>query len=324
MNGKVKRVFVLITIIALLITTSGCANTKRFGQDDEINISVIVKKKDAGFWEVVKMGAQVASKEFNVNLTFDAPDNEQDIDVQIGMVEEAIKTADALVLAAADYNALIPVVEQAKDEGLPVIIIDSALDSDVIDCFVGTDNIEAGKKLGESLVDKVGERCSIAIMSFVKGAATANQREMGLRQALSMYPYVEIVDTLYCNSDEQLAEQLAREMIASNPDIDAFVCLNAYGTLGTARAIDRLNIDGEIKIIGFDGTRAEISYLEKGVIQSLVVQNPFNMGYLGVKYAVDILFGKEVPNNLDTGSTVIDIDNMYLPENQKLVFTFDN
>jgi len=168
----------------------------------------------------------------------------------------------------------------------------------------------------------VGNKCRIVIMSFVKGTATANQRETGFREAAGLYPYIEVLDTLYCNSDEYLAEQLTKEALNAEPDIDAFVCLNAFGTVGAARAIDELGLAGRVKIIGFDSSTAEVKYLEKGVIQSLVIQNPFNMGYLGVKYAHDALNNEQVPENYNTGSTTIDRENMYFPENQKLLFPF--
>jgi len=321
MSKVVKMVFIILLFVTFILFF-GCADADLNVQPKKANISVIVKKQGPGYWTTVKMGAQAAAKEFNVKMSFTAPVNEQDIDVQIELAEKAIKNSDALVLAACDYNALVPVVERAKKAGIPVIIIDSALNSDNIDSFVGTNNIDTGRKLGESLVNKVGDKCSVIIMSFVKGAATANQREIGFREVVSTYPYIEILDTLYCNSDEAIAEDLAKQAIQSYPQIDAFVCFNDFGTLGTARAIDRLDLAGNIKIIGFEGTQAQVTYMEKDVIQSLVVQNPFSIGYLGVKYAFDRINNKLVPKNFDTGSTVIDINNMYLPENQKLVFPF--
>jgi ribose transport system substrate-binding protein len=160
------------------------------------------------------------------------------------------------------------------------------------------------------------------VMSFVKGAATANQRETGFLKAVSQYPGIEVVQTVYCNSDELLAQQLTIDIVNSGTEIDAFVCLNAYGTVGTAKAIEELGYAGEIKIIGFDSTPEEIRFMEKDVIQSLVIQNPFNMGYLGVKYALDAIGNEKIPKSVNTGSEGIDKENMYLPENQKLVFPF--
>lgn len=317
------KIFSAGLLFVLCFLSFGCTDVNLNIQPEKVNISVIVTKQGPGFWTVVEMGAKAAGKEFNANIIFEAPVNEQDIDMQIGLVEEAIESADALVLAACDYYALIPVAEKAKGKGMPVIIMNSDLNSDKMDSFVGTDNVDAGHKLGESLIDKVGDKCKIAIMSFVKGAATANQREAGFRNEINVYPYIEVLDTLYCNSEESIAEMLAKQTVQMYPDINAFVCLNAAGTVGTARAIEEIGQAGNIKIIGFDSTSAEVSYVEKDVVQSLVVQYSFNMGYLGVKYALDALNNEQVPKRVNTGSIVIDKNNMYIPENQKLVFPFN-
>lgn len=317
------RVFALLLALVMLCCVFGCKNRDLSVQQDKLTIKVIVKKQEPTFWDVVHMGAEAAGKEFNVNIDFDGPVFEKDIDVQIDMVQQAIDDkVDALVLAAADYERLVPVAEKAKSAGIPVIIIDSDLNSNKMDSFIGTDNVDAGRKLGESLVDVMGENCRIGVMSFVKGAATADQRQKGLFDEIRKYEGIELVSTLYCNSEESLAQSLAKDFVKENPNVDAIVCLNAYGTVGTAYAIEKLGLKGEVKIIGFDSTPEEISFVENDIIQSLVIQNPFNMGYLGVKYALDALNGKKVPKNVNTGSKVINIENMYLPENQKLVFPF--
>ena len=322
---KLYRTAAFILILVMIVALLGCTRSDLTADEERLTIKVIVKMQEPTFWAVVHMGAIAAGKEFNVDIEYDGPTNEKDIDGQIGMVRDAIEQdVDALVLAASDYQKLVPVAEEAKAAGIPVIIIDSNLNSEKMDSFIGTDNVDAGRKLGESLIDKVGEDCKIAVMSFVKGTATAVQREEGFFDKISEYPKVQVLATLYCNSQAAIAQQLTKEVVAANPDIDAIVCLNAYGTVGTAYAVTELKRTGDIKIIGFDSTPEEISFMEKDVIQSLVIQNPFNMGYLGVKYALDAINKVKVPKTVNTGSEVIDIDNMYLPENQKLVFPFTN
>jgi len=321
-----KKIIIFSLILIFVTAFCSCSNSSLSSTDDKpLVIKMIVKKYDHAFWSVVKMGADAAAKEFNVIVEFDGPTDEEDIDGQIRMVEAAIDNkVDALVLAASDYNKLVPVTEKAKKTGIPIIIIDSNINSKNIDSFIGTDNIDAGKKLGESLVNVVGTNCDIAIVSFVKGAASATEREVGLENTLSLYPDINVLSKIYCNSDEKIAQQLTTELINEFPQIDAFVCLNAYGTVGTARSVVALNKENIIKIIGFDSTPSEITYLENDVIQSLVIQNPFSMGYLGVKYAIDKINHLSIPKIVKTPSTVINKQNMYLPENQKLVFPFVN
>jgi ribose transport system substrate-binding protein len=300
------RIFAVILSVSILLGLSACSDGRlATTQENNINIKMIVKMNGGGFWEVVKMGAEAAGKEFGVNVNFDGPADENDIDGQIKLVEEAINdNPDALVLAASDYQKLVYVVEKASSAGIPVIIIDSELNSGKIRSFIGTDNVDAGKKLGETLVEKVGDKCSIAVMSFIKGTATADQREKGFFDGIQRKSGIKILSTLYCNSDENTAQALTEKLVKDNPGLNAIVCLNAYGTVGTARAIEKLGLAGKVKIIGFDSTPEEISFIEKGVIQSLVTQNPFSMGYLGVKYALDDMHGQSVPKSYNTGSTV--------------------
>jgi ribose transport system substrate-binding protein len=321
----IRRLMLLLLYVFLLTLIFGCTNGNLSTREKEIEIRVIVKKVDADFWAVVKMGTEAAGKEFGVNVGFSGPTDENDIEGQIQMVREAIdKKVDAIVLAASDYTRLVDIVEKAASAKIPVIIIDSELKSNKIVSFIGTDNEDAGKKLGETLVKKVGSDCDIAVMSFIKGTATSDQREAGLLNEIRKYSGIRILTKEYCNSDENIAKQLTEKIIQKYPNIDAVVCLNAYGTVGVARAVDNMKMAGKLKIIGFDSTPEEISYMENDIIQALVIQNPFNMGYLGVKYAFDAIRNHTVSKYTNTGSNVIDKNNMYLPENQKLVFPFTN
>lgn len=313
----------LVTAALTMMAFAGCEGSDLSGVTKTPLIKVIVKNSNYDYWSVVKLGAEAAGKEFGVNVEYEGPTDERDIEGQIKMVQEAIdQNADAIVLAASDYLKLVDVVEKAASVNIPVIIIDSELKSDMVKSFIGTDNVIAGNKLGEALVQKVGEKCSIGIMNFVKGAGSAVQREQGLLETLGKHKDIKILDKEYCSSSESLAQQLTEKIIKENPDIDAMVCLNANATVGTSAAIEKLGLTGKVKVIGFDSIPEEVSYMEKGTIQALVIQKPFNMGYQGVKYAYEALQGRNIPSRIDTGSTVIDMDNMYLPENQKLVFPF--
>ncbi len=318
----IKIVLIMVLALCLIIMVIGCVDSG-FENEEKKHIEVIVKNKNTPFWAVVEMGAVAAGKEFGVDVHFDGPTDEKDIDGQINIVRKAIESeVDALVLAACDYERLVDIAHVAASEKIPVITIDSGLNSQKVKSFIGTDNVDAGKKLGQALVDKVGDKCKIAVMSFVKGAASCDQREEGLFETLGMYKDIQVLETLYCNSDEDTAEKLTMEIVEKYSDVEAIVGLNANGTTGAARAIIKLKKGNIIKIIGFDSTPEEIRYVEKDIIQSLVVQNPFSMGYLGVKYAYDAIINESVPKIVDTGSTVIDKVNMHYTENQKLVFPF--
>lgn len=209
---SVYRIAAIIMTILLLSALIGCSGSKLSTQEKSVVIRVIVKKSDGTFWTVVKMGAEAAEKEFGINVDFVGPTDEKDIDGQIQFVNDAInEKVDGLVLAASDYLKLVDVAEKASAEGIPVVIIDSGIKSDKMKSFIGTDNVDAGKKLGETLMDKLGNTCNIAVMSFIKGAASADQREEGFFEAIKNQPGIKLLSTEYSNLDENTAEQLTEK-----------------------------------------------------------------------------------------------------------------
>lgn len=326
---KYKKLLGLMFVFALIFICSSCS------KNADININNAEKKKDiacvlkmnGGYqWGAIKLGADAAAREFNVDVDYAAPDSEEDIDEQINLVNQKLddpnKKPDALILAASDFEALAGVTQKAYNMQIPVIIVDSNVDTDKISSYIATDNVEAGKRAGNMLINIAGDKCNIAIMSFVKGSKNAKEREAGLKDTISKYPDIKIMDTEYCLSDDRLANALTRKIISKYPETDAIVALNETSAEGVADAIDEMGLKGRIKIIAFDNNQQEIDYLEEGVIQAIIAQNPFSIGYLAVKTAVDAMDGKKVEKRIYTDSKVITQDNMYLPENQKLLFPF--
>ncbi|QCX34012.1 substrate-binding domain-containing protein [Caloramator sp. E03] len=320
----------LLTFCCLIILLQSCFTDKNMNVDvnnaHKKNIAFISKTNYGYHWATVKQGANVAAREFNVDIDFMAPDVEEDADEQINLVNNAIdnkdKVVDAIVLAASDYNKLVGVIEKAYQRNIPVIIIDSQVNTNKISSNIITDNFEAGKSMGNVLLDICGKTANIVIMSFVKGSINAKQREEGLNSVILKYPGIKIVSKEYCYSDTNLAYNIIKNILLKNNNIDAVIALNDIASEGVALAIDELNLEGKVKVIAFGSTTQELNYLEKSVINAIVIENPFSIGYLGVKFAVDAIENKKIPNKYLIETKVIDKNNMYLPENQRMLFPF--
>jgi ribose transport system substrate-binding protein len=319
-----KRIFLILLILVISCYFTGCTNNKNIDNTEiRKNIDFIVKSRSGDYWNVVKAGAEAAAKEFNINLNYTAPDFEYDIDTQISLVNRAIdRKVDSIVLAASDFNELVPSTENAYNSKIPVIIVDSEVNTNKISGIIATDNLEAGKKVGKKAVEVFGDKTQVAIINYVKGSASADKREEGVLSILSSYPEIKVIAKEYSLSDEKKAAEITKKIIKENPGIKGLIALNAATSNGVAQAIDELSLGGKVKFIAFDCTPEEVEYIEKGVIQATVIQNPFTIGYLGVKYAAMAARGSDIPKVVDTGSKIIDKGNMYLPENQKLVFPF--
>lgn len=323
MKGKIVKLTCLFLIITNITFLNACSRDIRVNNLEKKNIALIVKMNSGYYWGTVKQGADTAAREFNVNLDYNAAEEEEDISGQVKLANQAVeKNVDALILAASDYNALTEVAEKASARNIPIILIDSQVDTDKANSYIATDNIIAGQNSGKTLVDIAGEDCKAALISSVKGEKNSEMREKGLMDVITRYPGIKILSKEYCSSDAKLAAELTKKIITSNKDINVIVALSDAASEGAANMVEQMNLTGTVKIIGFDNTPTVIEYMDKGVIQATISQNLFSMGYLGVKYAIDAINKKNTPKYVDTGSKIISRDTMYLPENQKLLFPF--
>lgn len=314
----------MLPLLLMLPLLSSCTATGDLQNGDQVLVVDMIVKMDRGdYWSTIKMGAEVAAKEYNVRLNFLAPENENDYKDQIRLMEESIeRRPDAIVLAASDYEALGQVTDRTSYYGIPVISMDSEVASTKVKTFVGTNNYEAGQKAAERLVELIGERGEIGIVNFVKGARNADQREEGFLDYVARFPGIRVLDTRYCGSDEMLAYRLTRDMLQAYPGLDGIVSLSAESSIGAGRAVEELGYGGTIKMIAFDNPPEMLELLQEETVQAMVVQNPFNNGYLAVMAAAKAAHGERLEDKIPTDTKLIDLDNMLWPENQKLLFPF--
>ncbi len=310
-------------IIGCFMLTSCSVDGGLLRDNHERHIDLIVKMNHGDYWSTLRMGAEVAAKEFNIHLRFLAPPNEDDIQGQINLVNESIqKQPDALLLAASDYMKLAQVTDRAAYHNIPIISIDSEVGSARVNSYIGTNNYEAGQRAAERMIRLLGGRGKIAVMNFVKEARNANQREEGLLDYVARYPNVQILDIAYCQSSREIASAMTRDWLRDYPDLDGIITLNAEASIGVGRVVKEAGLGGMVKVVAFDSPQETMEMLQDGTLQALVVQNPFNIGYLAVQYAVELIEGRKIADRIDTGIKVIDLENMLWPENQKLLFPF--
>ena len=200
------------------------------------NIQVIFKAlaNPPDFWRVVEQGVQSAAAEYGVNCEVTAPPMEKDVDRQIELVREAIaKHPDAIILAASDYERMVPVCKEVTDAGILLVTVDSDVNYDGRRCFVGTDNVAMGRKLAELVDEAVPPEQKIGVMGHVEGARTAVERRDGL--VGNVAGGMERVAALdYCDGSEIVSRQRTKEMLIEHPEIRCMVGLNESSALGVA------------------------------------------------------------------------------------------
>lgn len=324
-NDKIKKrvTVVVLGMFALILAIYAVRGVH--DQEEEKKKVIFIPKtldKTNGFWTSLIEGAKLGAEEFNMDLEVVGGISEEEVEEQIAYIQKSIeKKPDVLLVAPCSYSETAEILKEAVKEGISLVLIDSVIENDVSTAIVATDNYEAGKELGSYANTLLKEGDEIGIIAHVKGASTAIDREAGIRHGLGENAN-KISETVFCGSSYEKAHSQAKKMIQQNPKLGMLIGTNEYASVGAARAVKELGMENKIKVVGFDNSIEEIKLLEEGVFQGIVIQKPFNMGYLGMKQAYNIVEGKKIQKNTDSGCKLITEENLYEEENQKLLYPF--
>ncbi|HAS37973.1 MAG TPA: LacI family transcriptional regulator [Ruminococcaceae bacterium] len=324
---NIKKTVALLTLVFFLIACLfGCAKTSDIGAEGK-NVAIITKGSDSDFWDDMKSGALAAANEFNINVTVEGPESEEDCDTQNEMIENAVsRNVDVIILSAIDYEKNAPSVQNAIDNGIKVITVDSDVNVKGKELFIGTDNISAGEKAAKQAVElcKGQKSINIGIVNYSENTENGKQRLKGFTDYIGKIENAKIVDTVNIESNTQNATAGAKKLLEKHKDINVLIGFNEWSTLGAGYAINELNLKDKVYCIGFDSNISCIDMLENGDIDILIVQNPFSMGYLSVSKAFEILSGKKQSDRtVETDTYVVNRKNMFSPDIQKILFRFN-
>jgi ribose transport system substrate-binding protein len=311
---------VFVVLIGVFV---GIAVLRRGGTRTEHRIGVIPKETESVYWEGVRQGALKAGAEENYEILWNGPTVETDFDRQIQIVEDMIlQKVDGIVLAPSNRKALVPAVEKTYERKVPCVIVDSGVDTDKYLSYLATDNYKGGvlaaKRMGEILAGKG----RILVVAWTPNSASTDARLQGFRTTLAQeFPGIEIVDSQYPSpTTMDKARDVTTDMLTRNPGVDGLFACNATTAGGALTALRGFQ-QGErkIKMIGFDAWPMVVDGLDKGDLDSLILQNPYKMGYEGVKTIVRHLKGEKVDKQVDTGVELITRDRLQDPRIQELL-----
>jgi ribose transport system substrate-binding protein len=286
------------------------------GRDKKRVIGMVPKGRSTIFWQSVHAGAVKAARELNVDLVWNGPAAETDFNGQLQIVDAMInRRVDAVLVAPIDRKMMVSSVERAAREKIPVVIFDSGLDSDNFVSQVSTDNFNAGEIAAERIGTLLKGKGKIAIVKVVPGAGSTMAREEGFQSRLAAkYPGVQIVAEQYGWADFAKSLAVSENILTAHTDLDAIFASNESSTVGAAQALKGRKTN--VKLVGFDASPTLLEDLKSGVVDSLVAQDPFRMGYESVQAAVAHLDGKPVQKIVKIEPKLIDRENLNTPEVQ--------
>jgi ribose transport system substrate-binding protein len=318
---------VLLIVMAATVIAAACGGGSGSNAPARPTIAVIPKGTSHQFWQSIHAGAVKAASEANVDIAWRGPLREDDRDAQVAEVENAVGRGVAgIVLAPLDDAALVGPVSAAMKQKIPVVIVDSGLKGDDYVSFVATDNEKGGRLGGEKLAALLGGRGRVILLRYAEGSDSTTKREEGFLSAMRANPGIEIVSSnQYAGADVEGAYKKSEAILSQHKKadgslaIDGIFCPNESSTFGMLRVLQDNGWTGKVKFVGFDASDNLVKSLEGGLIDALVVQDPMNMGYLGVKAVVAKLNGQPVERMVDTGVRVISRADMDTPESKALL-----
>ncbi|MEP7336203.1 MAG: substrate-binding domain-containing protein [Acidobacteriota bacterium] len=320
MNKTKLTIYVVLSLV-IAIAFSACNKGAGNNADGKKTIAVIPKGVSHHFWQSVKAGADAAGKDLNVNIIWKGPAQETDISGQINIVEDAInRKVDGIVLAPSHGDSLVPIAERAQREGIPVTIFDSGISTEKYLSYVSTDNRQGGAAAAERMGEKLGGKGKVAILGVKKGSVSTDEREQGFEATIKQkFPGIQIVQWLYGDANAAKSLAVAEDILTGHPDLNGLFASNESSIVGAVRAVRQRNLGGKVILVGFDSSPDLIQNIKEGSLDSLILQDPFKMGYEGVKTVVDKLAGKTPERRIDTGVKLLTKENLDTPEMQKLI-----
>ena len=319
----------ITSCLLLGLALLGCQDedTTKTGTDGKITIGVIPMSSQHDFWKSIHAGAIKASEELDVDIIWKAPIQNENLQEQVDIVESlGILGVDGIVLAPVNRVALVSPVEETVLKGIPVVIIDSALDSDQHVSFVATDNYQGGVAGAHQLASLLDEKGKVIMLRSYEGVASTENRERGFLETLADYPDIEVISSnqrsgATLESAYQKAEQLLAKFKTEDGGLSADGIFTSCEpvSFGMMRAMEDSNLVGKVVHVGFDASPALVEGLRQGHLDAIVVQDPIKMGYLGVKTLVQHIKGEKVDQQHDTGVYVVTRDNVDDRENKELV-----
>lgn len=293
------------------------------------NIKVIVKAWNSDFWQTMLSGAKAAMAEApdQIEVEVMAPPEESDILQQVEMLKQVVnEKPDGIVIASTSNDLTVPFIEAAMDAGIPVVTLDNQVSTEKYTSFIGTDSKIAAGMAADALFEKlhnsgeplVGKK--VIVINSSKISKVDLDRDAGFIERIkTLAPEIEILETQYVENDVVLTENTVCELLHDRNLVGIFADNDMTG-VGIANGIRRAGAQGRVFSYAFDANEVEIEAVQDEVLTGMIVQKPFQIGYMGVQCVIDALAGNSVERKIDPGAELVTKENLQDRDVQKLLY----
>jgi len=266
----------------------------------KFKVIMVPKLVGIDYFASCQQGMEEAAKELGdidleVQGTIDA-----NAEKQIELLDSLItRKPDALIISANDPEALAPVCRRAMEAGIKVVTFDADVLPDARHYFINQATFEG---IGKALIDEValqkGEEAKYAIISTTPNAPNQSKWVEAMKAYQpKAYPKMKLVDIRYGEDDMAKTRQQANDLITAYPDLDAFIVPTSVGFPGAAEAVEAAGKTGEIAVIGLATPNGMRDYVKRGVVETVILWNTIDLGYLTMYTTEALLTGKLKPGD---------------------------
>lgn len=283
------------------------------------------------FYQVMEQGIRAAADDFGIEVQIAQYPDTWGTSAQ-NPILDALKgqgNLDYIITAPVSTEEMIAPLQEAFEQGTRIITVDTFLaDGDYIDgpvtfpiSYIGSDNVEGGRISCEAIAEAIGGAGKVYIQNTNPDVSSVMGRSQGCREALAEYPDIEIVAEEFNEDVEAIAVQQTEAILQVHPDLAGIFGVNVFSAQGAGEAVLNAGLGGEVQIVAYDATTRAIELLRDGVVTMVLAQKPFDMGYLGVEFAMADAAGvTSLPPRVTTGFAIIDAENVDDPEFARFIY----
>ncbi len=309
--------------LCLPVSATGKAETVGATAARAKTIVFIPKSTDVTYWLFLRKGAADKAAELGYRIEYQGVARESDIAGQVNLVNNVASTRPAgILLAATDASALVDPVKKAMAAGVPVVMVDSGINSDDAVASITTDNYDGAFRGATLLAELIGEKGAVINLGITAGSETGIQRDKGCLEALAKFPGIRLLPTQWTGAEAAVALNSTNDLLTANPDVSGIFSAAAPMAVGGAQALKAKGLAGKVKLVTFDPSPEVIPLFQEGTINAIVAQDPYQMGVRGVETIDNVINKRPIgEKSIKIPAQIITPENFDTPEMQKLIQT---
>ncbi|MBU1100371.1 MAG: sugar ABC transporter substrate-binding protein [Bacteroidetes bacterium] len=312
-----KNIALLFVAVTFLLIAEGCRRSEKL-DDNKPTIALVLKTLNNPYFIDMQNGAEAAAKRFNVNIIVQAADREVDVEKQMQIIENLIQMrVNVICVAPSGSQEIVPAILKANEADIPIIAIDTRVDKNVllesggeVLSFIGSDNKDGGKLAGQFIVNELGKSGNVAILEGIPGHETGDARLAGFYEVANKSENIKVVVSQTANWERDQGYNVMQNILQAHPEIEAVFACNDMMALGAVEAISAANRTGEIIVVGFDAISDCRAAIKAEEMHASIAQHPEAMGRLAVEYALKVINGESIPDEIPVGIELITKENL--------------